>query len=256
MAPVLCNAGCLAGNVDSAFGQGDDDWEVFESCGAAYIRVVQQDGHCGILFQVGDMKRTVAATVGIVAIGLVLGLGFNAARRKNRIEIGRNYFKVADVPGVRAPVTPGDPSGAVGGSTPGDKSPSPDIDDGPSLPEHPFTVISAEEAFVLSDAPGRYTGEIVFVDARDDKHFEEGHIPGAHQIDHFNLEVYMDAAMLDRLDVAETIVVYCGGGDCEDSIFLSSALLDFDIPQAKIRLFEGGMAEWTEQAYPIEEGRP
>src|ERR1035437_8536697 len=38
----------------------------------------------------------------------------------------------------------------------------------------------------------RYDQElVVFVDARDDRHYQEGHIPGAYQFDHYRAENYL-----------------------------------------------------------------
>ena len=188
------------------------------------------------------LKSTVVPAIAIVVLSALLGLGFNAARAKNRIEIKRNYFKIATVP-TDLPAVDADQKPTVEPSAEGDRI------------SHPFTVVTTDEALELSEDGGRYSGEIIFVDARNDAHYEEGHIPGAYQIDHYNLDDYIDEAMLSRLDGADIIVVYCGGGDCEDSIYLSSALLEFDVSIDKIRLYESGMADWTEQGLPVDEGR-
>jgi rhodanese-related sulfurtransferase len=188
------------------------------------------------------LKSTVIPAIAIVVLSALLGLGFNAVRAKNRIEITRNYFRIAAVP-TDPPVVDAGRNPTVEPSTKGDGG------------SHPFTVVTTDEALELSEDGGRYSGEIIFVDARNDAHYEEGHIPGAYQIDHYNLDDYIDEAMLARLDGADIIVVYCGGGDCEDSIYLSSALLEFDVSIDKIRLYESGMAAWTEQGLPVDEGR-
>ena len=35
----------------------------------------------------------------------------------------------------------------------------------------------------------------VFIDARDDDHYSQGHIPGAHQFDHYRADRYQEAML-------------------------------------------------------------
>lgn len=100
----------------------------------------------------------------------------------------------------------------------------------------------------------RYEQElIVFVDARDDRHYQEGHIPGAYQFDHYRAENHL-ATVLPVCQVAEQIVVYCTGGDCEDSEFAAIFLRDVGIPKEKLFVYGGGMTEWTTNGLPVEIG--
>jgi rhodanese-related sulfurtransferase len=100
----------------------------------------------------------------------------------------------------------------------------------------------------------RYEQElIVFVDARDDRHYQEGHIPGAYQFDHYRAENYL-ATVLPVCQAAERIVVYCTGGDCEDSEFTAIFLRDVGIPKEKLFVYGGGMTEWATNGLPVEVG--
>ena len=102
--------------------------------------------------------------------------------------------------------------------------------------------------------PNRETnGSLVFVDARNAAAFEEGHIPGAYNIDNYNVDKHLPGVR-PLLDFADTIVVYCGGGECEDSIFLASELEARGLRRETIRLFEAGMTAWSESGMPIEQG--
>jgi hypothetical protein len=49
-------------------------------------------------------------------------------------------------------------------------------------------------------------------------------------------------------------VVYCGGGQCEDSIFMCRELDSAGIPYAKLFLYEGGYHEWVDQQQPTHQG--
>jgi len=54
----------------------------------------------------------------------------------------------------------------------------------------------------------------LFIDARDEEHYVEGHIPGAIQCDPYQIERYLQNTM-DRVNGVERIIVYCNGGECE-----------------------------------------
>ena len=96
-------------------------------------------------------------------------------------------------------------------------------------------------------------GRIVFIDARDDRHFQAGHIPGAIQLDHYRLADHA-ASVVAACQLAEQIVVYCAGGNCEDSELAAADLLDFGLPAAKLAVFGGGIDEWRSQGLPLETG--
>ena len=100
----------------------------------------------------------------------------------------------------------------------------------------------------------RYEQElIVFIDARDDRHYQNGHIPGAYQFDHYHPENYL-ASALPACQSAERIVVYCTGGECEDSEFTAITLRDAGIAKQKLSVYGGGMAEWETNGLPVELG--
>lgn len=94
---------------------------------------------------------------------------------------------------------------------------------------------------------------VVFVDARDDRHFQEGHIPGAYQLDYYRPEGYLPE-VLPVCQVAEQIVVYCNGGECEDSEFAARLLEQSGVPGNRVLLYPGGMLEWAGRGLPVEVG--
>jgi rhodanese-related sulfurtransferase len=53
---------------------------------------------------------------------------------------------------------------------------------------------------------------------------------------------------------AQKIVIYCNGGNCEDSQFAALTLRDAQIPNEKLFVFTGGITEWTNHSYAIELG--
>ena len=138
-----------------------------------------------------------------------------------------------------------------GGGRPRVRPPSPPTDENA---ESLFQVLSLDEVETFFRDPGATSGATVFIDARDDDHFEEGHVPGAVQANHYRLEDYIDN-VLDHTDGAERVIVYCNGGDCEDSLFLCSDLLGFDVPYEKLFIFTGGWKEWAAKGMPVAKGR-
>jgi rhodanese-related sulfurtransferase len=113
-------------------------------------------------------------------------------------------------------------------------------------------VVSNQVAQLFRD-PRYAQGLVVFVDARDDQHYHAGHIPGAWQFDHYRAENYL-ASVLPLCQVANQIVVYCNGGDCEDSEFAALTLNGAGIPKEKLFVYGGGMTEWIASGLPVELG--
>ena len=80
-----------------------------------------------------------------------------------------------------------------------------------------------------------------------------GTCPGAYQLNHYLSEQFLPGLVPIAL-AAEKVVIYCNGGDCEDSLFAAVDLLDEGVPYESIYLYEGGMEEWRKRGGPIEEG--
>lgn len=96
-------------------------------------------------------------------------------------------------------------------------------------------------------------GVIVFIDARDEEHYQAGHIPGAYEFDPYHPEKYFPAVM-PACRAAAQIVVYCHGGDCDDSKSAAHLLRQVGIPSAKLFIYEGGITDWSTNHQPVELG--
>ncbi len=187
-------------------------------------------------------KRTVLEALLLGVLGLAVAFTANAVRASASIELGKNYFAVWAPPKV-----PDD--------EPGEKPPIPVVAPAKDKhPDHPYQEVTFEDVVDIFNDPNTEMRVNLFVDARDDEAYEEGHIPGALQADHYRLEDYIDN-LLDFAEAAEKIIVYCNGGDCEDSIFLCSDLMEFDVPFDSVYLYPGGWKEWMKNGMPIEKGR-
>jgi rhodanese-related sulfurtransferase len=94
---------------------------------------------------------------------------------------------------------------------------------------------------------------IVFVDARDDQHYEEGHVPGAYQLDRYYPENHLPTVLPACLN-ATRVVIYCKGGKCEDSYFAAQAFQEAGVPPERLCVYAGGIAEWGAARLPVETG--
>lgn len=115
--------------------------------------------------------------------------------------------------------------------------------------------IALARARELHADPRCAAGLIVFVDARNDRQFQAGRVRGAIQLDHYHLERHVTAALAACL-AAEQIVVYCNGGNCEDSTLVANDLIDLGIPKEKISVFTGGFEEWRRAGLPVASATP
>jgi rhodanese-related sulfurtransferase len=226
--------------------------------------------------------RTLIETSALLVLGVILGFGVNSLRgRGGGIDPTRAYFKKPDPASVHP--TRADPQATDGPETPPDPSPgsqrtpevsspqpppaTPEGSPRPAPPapgtadpaetgdhpEHPFQEILFDEVRAVFNDPNTALGVNVFVDARNDHAFSEGRIPGAIQCDHYQLAEYL-GPVLDATAVAARVIVYCNGGDCEDSIFVCNDLMDAGVPYSRLYLYPGGWQEWKKNDMPIEAG--
>ena len=188
---------------------------------------------------------TVLEVIVLLAIGAGVGFGANRLRGDDtRIDLHYAY--------ARPPAAPSASKNSEDISA--QKSPSPDADE-PYHFQHEFTSITMEEINDLLGEPdtGAYLSTVI-VDARNDDHYEEGHIPGAMHFDRYRPVKFLPLAE-DYLANATKIVVYCNGGTCEDSVELCRALeFELGIPREYLFLYENGWDEWSELGMPFEEG--
>ena len=91
--------------------------------------------------------------------------------------------------------------------------------------------------------------EAVFVDARSQNDYDNGHIPGAVSFPVGRFEERVES-FLNRYPAEQPIVTYCSGRACEDSHNLAQFLSDVGF--TNIRVFIDGLPGWKAEGYPIE----
>src|SRR5206468_11489654 len=115
-------------------------------------------------------------------------------------------------------------------------------------------VVDGQQALALFKDPHYEQGQIIFIDARNDDQYRQGHIPGAYLFDHIYPEKYLPA-VLPACTAAQQIVVYCHGGDCELSEFAAELLRgSAGVPNEKLFIYAGGINSWQAHKLPVESG--
>jgi len=114
----------------------------------------------------------------------------------------------------------------------------------PSYDAETDSLLSMQEAFTLWNDK-----KAVFLDTREPDEYAEGHIPGAIN---FPFEHWDDCweEVEPLLSSDKTIVCYCGGLDCELSLFAAREFQAIGYPDTYI--FFGGFNKWVEYDLPWE----
>ena len=108
--------------------------------------------------------------------------------------------------------------------------------------DEPFLLtISLEQALDF------YEKDVLFLDARDDGYYAQGHIKGAIKNIFFMELIFNIESIQSKTD---PLVVYCGDPGCGDSEDLAYDLQDSGF--TKLYVFKGGWLEWSAAGYPSE----
>ena len=92
-------------------------------------------------------------------------------------------------------------------------------------------------------------GNVLFVDARSQDNYEDGHIPGAVSLPVGQFDDQIES-FLDQYAPDQPIVTYCSGRTCEDSHDLAGFLMDAGFMD--VQIFIDGFPGWEAEGYPIE----
>jgi len=205
--------------------------------------------------RLAGVRSTLGEPALVAALGFALALAGNALSPRGLV-VNRDYFP-ADRSAAGSGASPtGTPTGATNlvATAPlvGPPAAVPDSVEA-RVQARGFSVVTREEARALLDDPRHAQELVLFVDARDDRHYQEGHLPGAYPLDRFHPERYL-ADLLGPCTAAERVVVYCTGGDCEDSLFAAALLHDAGVASGRLGVYVGGIADWQSAGLPVEVG--
>lgn len=118
----------------------------------------------------------------------------------------------------------------------------------PPHPDRPWVEINYEDARVL------YDRKALILDARRSSVYEQGHITGAKSISVWEADVddKIAAMAMAGLDGNAPIVIYCSGGNCEDSHMLADRL--FGVGFNNVYVYKDGYPDWQKNGGPVETG--
>jgi len=215
-----------------------------------------------------EAARTVAEAVVIGVAALGLGLLTNSVNRDG-LALDRDYFRTAEAPSAAAPrpaaaptpaITPAPAPATAAAPTPPAPAAAPsafadaaETATAERLRERGLQPLTQAQALAAYQDPQYAAGGTIFVDARKDEEYVEGHVPGAWQLDHYHLERYIDA-LLPVAHQALQVVVYCHGKDCTDSEAAALDLTGFGVDPARVAVYVGGWTAWTDAGLPVEKG--
>lgn len=188
-----------------------------------------------------NAKAAVFEALVIAALGLVFALAANALSPRG-LRLSRNYF-----PDVGTPAPVSSVAATPSAST---NAPNATIQ---RLQQRGLQLVSSNEVVELFRDPRYEQGLVVFIDARDDQHYGAGHIPGAWQFHHYRADDYLPTILPICLNALK-VVVYCSGGECEDSEFAAIMLRDGGVPRDLLFVYVGGILEWKANGLPVETG--
>ncbi len=98
---------------------------------------------------------------------------------------------------------------------------------------------------------------VLFLDARRTSVYEQGHIPGArpYSVWESDIDEKVNKLFAERSDPRDQnlpIVIYCSGGDCEDSHMLAQKL--WGIQFNNVYVYRDGFPDWQKRGLPIHTG--
>jgi rhodanese-related sulfurtransferase len=192
--------------------------------------------------------RTLVLEATLVAMaGLAFALACNGLSPRG-LRLSRNYFPGGPLPSATQSVT-----NVVANPSTGPASTDPLAATLRRLEQVGLQSIHSNSVVELFRDPRFEQGLVVFLDARDDQHYQAGHIPGAWQFNHYRAEQFLPTILPLCLS-AQKIVVYCNGGTCDDSEFAAIMLRDAGIPRENLFVYAGGITEWMTNGLPVETG--
>jgi len=118
----------------------------------------------------------------------------------------------------------------------------------PPHKDKPYVEIHGDDAAFL------HGKKALFLDARRTNVYEEGHIAGARPYSVWESDVDQKVVALvgEARDPAQPVVIYCSGGDCEDSHMLAQKLWGAGFEN--LLVYKDGFPDWQKRGHAIRTG--
>ncbi|MDQ5872018.1 MAG: rhodanese-like domain-containing protein [Acidobacteriota bacterium] len=124
-------------------------------------------------------------------------------------------------------------------------------DSAKAFPPHPD---KAAVEITPDDVQQLFRRKALFLDARRSSVYDEGHIAGARNFPVWesDIDARVKALYEEGLDQQAPVVVYCSGGNCEDSHMLAEKLymVGFD----NVLIYKDGFPDWQKRGLAVSKG--
>lgn len=218
------------------------------------------------------MKKHLLETATIVVVAIVLALISNAfANRERALSLTQTYAAptrdgqppreamiLEDETPEQAPPSTEDatPAGTAGGDSPASAVPQPtrDLSTPDILERFPPTEDLPSVTITGDDAEFLHSRGALFLDARRTAEYRSGHIAGARSFPVWEADIDERVARFaeQNFDTDTPIVIYCSGGECQDSHMLAQKL--WGMFYNNLLVYEGGFPDWQQRNGPISRG--
>jgi rhodanese-related sulfurtransferase len=139
------------------------------------------------------------------------------------------------------------------GGVPGVSPPaaSPDVDLAKSFPPHPD---KASVEITPADVQLLHRRGVLFLDARRSSVYAEGHIAGARSLPVWesDIDARVKGLYEEGLDQRAPVVIYCSGGNCEDSHTLAQKFWNIGLNNALV--YKDGFPDWVARKQAVNKG--
>src|SRR5580765_7915810 len=191
----------------------------------------------------------------VVLAGLCAAVANLAASKERKLPWVGSYARALDtsapVPSSSESRTSSPPSTAA--TAPAGVAPATAPAAGASarFPAHPD---KASAEIGGDDAEALHKEGRLFLDARRSSVYADGHIPGARSVPVWesDIDARVKAFFDEGLDQNAPIVIYCSGGDCEDSHMLAEKL--YMVGFNALYIYKDGFPGWTKRGLPVSKG--
>jgi len=192
----------------------------------------------------------------LVVVSIVLAALSNAVAGPERKLHWIGSYDEAGTPRAVSPTPSAGTTGTTAGTASGTGAPTPALPPASgtetSFPPHPdkaWVEISGDDAQRLFQQKS-----VPFLDARRSNVYRQGHIAGARPFSVWEADVddKVKGFFAEGRDQAAPVVVYCSGGDCEDSHNLSEKL--YKVGFDNVLVYKDGFPDWEKRNLPITKG--
>ena len=181
-------------------------------------------------------------TLSILVLAGVAAVASNAlAGPERKLHWVGNFQEIAGPP-KPPPPTPTEgaavtPASALGGR------------DFPPHPSKAWVEVSGDDVAAL-----HARGDILFIDARRTSVYRTGHIAGSRSMAIWESDVddKVKALFAEGRDQSAPVVVYCSGGECEDSHMLSEKL--YKVGFDNVLVYKDGFPDWEKRGLAVTKG--